>query len=174
MVSVTKKDSTPSLSTTKGGWMSHSQPSLHPHEDVQGGDISVDTTVIMPSLAALLETALEHSQNRCYPPPAGLRLCRLHGGLFHTSLGSRMESVSLEWVPTRRLLMQCVFRGPVSTAKGVGLCNPTRPRPAPIPSAVSGSWLCSLAGWQLDGIPRLFSIIGPPTGMEFLAIGLPC
>lgn len=62
--------------------MSHRQPLLHPFEDVKRGDISIDTTAIMPTLAALLETALEHSQNRCYPPPVGLRLCCLRGALF--------------------------------------------------------------------------------------------
>lgn len=78
--------------------------------------------------------------------PVGLRLCRLHGALFFfVPLGSRMEFVSPGRDPTRRPLMQLLFRGPVPTAKGVGLCNTTRARPGPIPSAVSSSWPCILA-----------------------------
>lgn len=74
--------------------------------------------------------------------PVELRLFRLHGALFNSSRWDQGWSLChLEGVPTRRPLMQLLFRGPVPTAKGVGLCNTTRARPGPIPSAVSSSWL---------------------------------
>lgn len=62
--------------------------------------------------------------------------------LFYSSRWDQGWSLChLEGVPTRRPLMQLLFRGPVPTAKGVGLCNTTRARTGPIPSAVSSSWL---------------------------------
>lgn len=92
-------------------------------EDVKVGDISVDSTRIMPNLALLLATG-----TRAQPEQFGtvqstsgaatLVACMV---LFFIPLGSRMEFVSPQSFSTRPRLMQRLFRGPVSTVEAVGL-----------------------------------------------------
>lgn len=79
-------------------------------EGVKRGDISVDTTRIMPKLAALLEMELGHSK-KSSGPYRDRPVCQWGCDsvvcivLFFILLGSRMEFVSPQRYSTRTRLM---------------------------------------------------------------------